>query len=187
LIGGLRCQDGNVGSDGTTTWFAGAEGRSRPEARFLDAVREAAEDQTLNGLDPGATSAVLCEVPGVPVGAKVLQVAFWTEGPWIEPSGTPGLQGVWRDQHMLDNYKTDDPECLTVVGVRADPENFGVWAADWLERQLRRPVVRDEWLAGNEVVATTWLLEDTGRVLGREGFRVNRIRRRAPDRRTRVR
>jgi hypothetical protein len=62
------------------------------------------------------------------------------------------------------------------------PEQYATWAADWLLRQMNRPVIREEWLGRDRVVATTWRLNDTGRVLGTTGLTPRRWFRRRADR-----
>ncbi|SDX98269.1 hypothetical protein SAMN05661080_01918 [Modestobacter sp. DSM 44400] len=74
-----------------------------------------------------------------------------------------------------------------MTGVHADPERHAAWAAAWILRQLRRPVVREDWLHGEGAVASTWRLIYTGRVLGRTGRSGRRLVRRTPDKVTPVR
>ncbi len=87
----------------------------------------------------------------------------------------------------LDDHDGNDPECLTVIGVDASPEQHATWAAQWLLRQLRRPVVREEWLRDGQVVAHTLRLSDTGTVLARHGSSPRRLFRRPPDQVTQLR
>lgn len=190
------CQDGPVPSREVAQWFAGADGRNESEVRFLAAMRDAAHEWSVQDLRPGDTGAlsgmtplmVLVDVPGLPSGVmRVLQVAYWTDGPWIEPSGCGGLQGTWGGQYLLDDYDAADSENLTVVGVDAQPEAFATWAVEWLIRQLRRPVLREEWLTAGEISAAVWRLTDTGRILGREGASLKRALKRPPDRSLRAR
>lgn len=104
------------------------------------------------------------QVPKVTIPRCTLQIAYWTGGPFGQ-----ALHGVWGDNYLMDDHDGNDPEDLTVVGVRATAEQYAAWAADWLVHQLERPVVRHEWLRGGRVAAATWRLEDTGRVLGKTG------------------
>jgi hypothetical protein len=181
--------------DETTEWFGGVPGHDDAEAAFLEHLRREAGGWDVEDVSPALTSSVYIglplyadiDVPGLAEPARPLQVGFWTGGPWAGRSGGYVLQGVWGDDHPLDDHDGNDPECLTVIGVDASPQQHATWAAEWLLRQLRRPVVREEWLRDGQVVASTWRLSDTGTVLAREGASPRRLLRRPPDRVTTVR
>ncbi|TYP89033.1 hypothetical protein [Blastococcus xanthinilyticus] len=180
---------------GETQWFGGQPGRNEAETAYLARLREEVGGWTLDGLSPGHTWAadiglplyIDIDVPGLSELRRPLQVGFWTGGPSAGRSGGYVLQGVWGDDHPLDDHDGNSPECLTVIGVDATPEQHATWAAEWLLRQLRRPVVREDWLRDGRVVAATWRLSDTGTVLARQGSSPRRLLRRAPDRVTEVR
>lgn len=93
------------------------------------------------------------------------------------------LQGEWGDGHLLDNG--GDNTDLWVQGVLAEPEDFAQLAATWMERQLRRPLERLEWMDGDRVVASRVRLTNGGQILVRKGAWVRTIRR-GPDRVTRL-
>lgn len=179
----------------TTQWFGDLPGRNEAETAFLAQLRREAGNWTVEGLSAGDTATIDIgvplyadvEVPGLAALGRSLQIGFWTGGPWAERSGGFILQGVWGDDHPLDDYSGNDPECLTVVGVDARPEQHAAWAAEWLLRQLHRPVVREDWSRDGRVVASTWRLADTGTVLRRQGASSRRLLRRAPDQVTPVR
>lgn len=167
-------------------WFPDEVGRDDGEAAFLERLRREASRWDVQGLSPEDDTSsrrwlvplyVDVDVPGLAIRRRTLQVGYWTGGPL-----GPALQGVWGDDYLLDDHDGNDPEDLTVVGVRASHEEYAEWAAAWLLRQLKRPVVREEWLAGDRVVATTWRLDDTGRVLARRGNGFRRLMRRRADR-----
>lgn len=174
-------------------WFAGADGRGTHELAFLARLRADAPDVLGERVAPEATEAVpgmapafvLLDVPGLTSPPRTLQVAFWTTPACATSAERPTLQGAWGDTYLGDDYAADDPECLTVVGVDATPEQHARWALAWIRRQLDRPVVREEWTRGARTVATRWVLDDTGAVLHSRGM--VRLRRRPADRRTRER
>ncbi|HLL65860.1 MAG TPA: hypothetical protein VK453_08925 [Micromonosporaceae bacterium] len=166
-------------------WFADAVGRNDGEAAFLERLRQLSPGWSVAGLSERDTSSLAAmvplfvdvEVPGLPIPRRMLQVGYWTGGYYER-----ALQGVWGDSYLLDDHDGNDAEDLTVVGVRASHEQHAEWAADWFLRQLRRPVVRQEWLRRDRVVAARWRLDDTGRVLGTRGRDLRRLFGGAPDR-----
>jgi len=121
----------------TTQWFGELPGRNEAEAAFLAGLRREASSWAVEGLSPEDTwSADIglpiyadVDVPGLAL-PRPLQIGFWTGGPWAERSGGFILQGVWGDNHPLDDYDANDPECLTVAGVDAGPEQHATWAAE---------------------------------------------------------
>lgn len=182
--------DRAVAGDG---WFAGAEGRGAHEVAFLARLRADAPDVLGELVAPEATEAVpgmapafvRLDVPHLTSPRRELQLGFWTSPACATSAERPTLQGAWSDHYHGDDYAADDPECLTVVGVDATPEQHARWALAWMRRQLDRPVVREEWTRGARTVATRWVLDDTGAPLGSRGM--VRLRRRPADRRTRER
>ncbi len=166
-------------------WFPNETGRNDQEKAFLDQLRLEAASWRIDELSPQDTSSqrwltplyVDVEVPRVTIPRSTLQVAYWTSG-WYGSA----LQGVWGDGYLMDDHDGNDPEDLTVLGVRATPKQYATWAADWLLRQLHRPVIREEWLRHDRVVAATWRLDDTGRILGKTGVTPRRLLRRKADR-----
>lgn len=94
-----------------------------------------------------------------------LQVTFWEGQEWAAPVGGPVLQGSWTVEHRGWCHDGDNPENLTVIGVMAAPEQYAAWASAWLVRQLRRPVVHEQWTRGTRVVSERWRLADSGEVL----------------------
>jgi len=162
-------------------WFVGSV-KDRPDAEaFLARVRELAPAELGDLVEAVATGAVpygcvlTVKVPGVPasewpVYTHLLQVMY-------EPSM---LGGYWGCSHLWDDYYPNDPEVLNVT----DELTVGQAAAravQWLQEQLRRPVVRQEWDGRwYGVGASRWVLTDTGRVVA--GRRRPPRRRPEPDR-----
>jgi hypothetical protein len=125
---------------------------------------------------------VILDVPGVevPRGTCTLQIAYWHDG----PNGRT-LEGEWGDSHLLDNHVYDG-DGLTIIGLEEAPDTYGHFAADWLDRQLKRPVERLDWLRGGQVKESTWRLADSGKLIARNG-RLLRLPSKPPDRVFRVR
>jgi hypothetical protein len=179
-----------VADGSSTVWFAAENGRNEQESAFLEYLRQRAATWHVVGLSPQDTSSqrwlaplyVDVHVPRMTIPRSILQVAYWTSGPYGQ-----ALQGAWGDDYLMDDHDGNNPEDLTVVGVQAAVEQYAAWAADWLLRQLQRPVVRHEWLRDGRVVAATWLLEDTGRVLYKTGVSPRRLLHRAADRAVTIR
>jgi hypothetical protein len=173
-----------------SVWFPDETGRNDQERAFLDQLRLQAASWRIEDVSPGDTSSerwltplyIDVEVPRITIPRSTLQVAYWTSGPYGS-----ALHGTWGDGYLMDDHDGNDPEDLTVVGVLATPEQYATWAADWLLRQLHRPVIREEWLRHDRVVATTWRLADTGHILGKTGLTPRRLLRRKPDRAINVR
>jgi hypothetical protein len=124
---------------------------------------------------------VILDVPGIEApDACTLQVAYWHDG----PSGRT-LEGEWGDSHVLDNHVYDG-DGLTIIGLEEAPDTYGDFAANWLERQLKRPVERLDWLQGGQVKESTWRLSDSGKIIARSG-RSLRLPSKQPDRVLKVR
>lgn len=171
-----------MGSRGS--WFGTETGRNAEEAEFLGELRRLARAWDIADLDPDEhTSAEVflaplytgCDVPGVTVKRNNLQLAYWT-------GSEHWLQGEWGTDYLLDDHTGNSPECLTVRGVTASPSEIARFAADWMRTQLQRPLVREEWMRGEAVIATRWRFLDTGHVLAREAISLRRLLRRPPDR-----
>ncbi|GAB3413237.1 hypothetical protein [Flindersiella endophytica] len=87
---------------------------------------------------------------------------------WIAGWATADVLTYHEFADSLPAEQTGGP--ITDIGKGVDE------AVSWLQEQLTRPVVRREWRRGGEVVARSWRLEDTGRVIvvsGDPGFRSN--------------
>lgn len=125
---------------------------------------------------------VMTNVPevSVPPGQCTLQIGYWDDG-----RGCRALQGEWGDDLLLDShvYSSDG---LTVFGLYEEPSTYGMLAAKWLERQLQRPVDRQDWLREGTVVRSRWVLPDTGKRIAQTVDKVWFLRG-APERITRVR
>lgn len=169
-------------------WFAGGEPRDEAEHAFLATWRARAGMWAVADLQPSHTSVTTAidpllvsvdRIAGLPEDQS-LQVGFWQTDPY-----GPALEGEWGDRYLLDNH-VYGRDGLTVLGLRASPEQFANWTASWLEAQLMRPVDWLQWLnSRGTVVATRWRLVGSDFVLksqGRPG-----LRRRPPDRVERVR
>ncbi|MBP2329574.1 hypothetical protein JOF56_009959 [Kibdelosporangium banguiense] len=154
------------------------EPRNDEETRFGTALAARASRWQRFGLAPDDTEVLAVLTPlvvmvdvGLPTAAGIvpeptkLQVAYWTTG------GEAALEGYWGNELVMDGFDANDDEVLVVRGLCGEPEQFAVWTADWLERQLARPVVRQEWRRGAAVVFQRWVLADTGDVLAQRGNR----------------
>jgi hypothetical protein len=86
-------------------------------------------------------------IPGVTCRYRTLRVLYTPPG--TDPS-VPLLQSeVGEDLASEDGaylFDGHDPYQLYVVGLPASPSQCGTWAAEWLQAQLRRPIVRREWV-----------------------------------------
>lgn len=102
-------------------------------------------------------------VPGTAPSLNVLQLAFY-----VYPTGL-ALEGSWGSRYLLHDFDPSDPDCLVVRGVPVEPEQMADWAAIWLRTQLSRPLIREEWVKGNNVTFCRWVLEDSGKVLAAHG------------------
>jgi hypothetical protein len=167
-------------------WFAGALPRNEGEAAFLASLRASAAAWRVAGVTPDSTRSlsvinplyVECRVPDLPPGSSldsVLQVGYLWDP--VDPT----LLGEWdSENYLLDGASGTD--ILNVVGIAASPVLFGEWTADWMWRQLQRPVERVEFLGRRgEELGTEWRLADNLRSLGTTGHWWQR--RRAADRR----
>ena len=168
----------------TAVWFAGTDGRDDDERAFLLELRRLVASWPDGDLQAEDTHAEIVlaplflavSVPGAPELRDELQLGYWTGAErWLE--------GAWAGgAYLLDDHDGNSAECLTVRGTRSTPQEFARFAAEWIRLQLDRSVIREEWIRRGEVVATTWRLSDTKRVLAREGSNVPRLLRRPPDR-----
>jgi hypothetical protein len=167
-------------------WFAGAEPRNEHEAAFLESLRASAAVWRMPGVTPESTRSlsvlnplyVECKVPDLPAGSSldaVLQAGYLWDA--VEPS----LMGEWgSENYLLDGASATD--ILHVVGMASSPAVFGEWTADWMWRQLQRPVERIDFVGSRgEELGTEWRLADNLRSLGTTGHWWQR--RRATDRR----
>jgi hypothetical protein len=78
---------------------------------------------------------------------------------WVRDPARRALEGAWGDDYIADNYSGDRDEELTVAGVDAEPAQFATWCSHWMNTQLKRPVVREEWGPTGQVAV--WKLVDT--------------------------
>lgn len=142
-------------------WFAGEESTDERSRRFTDAVAAAASEWTISDLvaeDTSSTPApATSEVAEVVLEVRVPGLTTPRRNVWVhydpDVRGLPVLTSHWmsesydvdRDDYDYDFESPDDEFDLWVSGVEATPERCGLWAAAWLQRQLRRPVCRREW------------------------------------------
>jgi len=177
--------------DDALLWFTGAEPRDNRERVLLATVRQEAYGWRVPGLQPQDTAVgvfivplhLSVDIPELPHAVTNLQVGYWP------PDGPYGhaLEGEWGDKYLLDSH-VYGRNGLTVFGLDASPEQFGVWAANWLRHQLQRPIERRDWLDGDgNVTATRFVLANSEFVLRQTGFSLVRRFRRSPDRVERVR
>jgi hypothetical protein len=152
----------------------------------LGSLRARAATWRVAGVTPDSTRSlsvlnplyVDCRVPDLPRGSRldnVLQVGYLWDA--VDPT----LLGEWgSENYLLDGASGTD--ILNVVGIAASPTLFAEWTADWMWRQLQRPVDRVEFVGRHgEVLGTEWRLGDNLRPLGTTGHWWQR--RRAADRR----
>ena len=156
-------------------WFAGAQPRTERENAFLEAMRTRAAGWGVVGVSAASTLSSLliepvlyveCRVPGLPRNAgldSLLQVGY-TDDP-----EDPSLIGEWGTEgYVLDGGSVTG--ILHAVGLAAPPEVFGEWAADWMWRQLQRPIERVEFMKGRgDLVGSEWRLADNLQLLGKTG------------------
>ncbi|GAB3934044.1 hypothetical protein GCM10027614_06330 [Micromonospora vulcania] len=114
-------------------WFPDEVGRNEGEAAFLERLRREASGWDVEGLSPEDDTSsqrwlvplyIDVDVPGLTIRRRTLQVGYWTGG----MSGQ-ALHGAWGDEYLLDDHNGNEPEDLTVVGVRASHEDYAEWAA----------------------------------------------------------
>jgi hypothetical protein len=151
-------------------WFSGDAGRTDDEREFLDRLRQAAALWT-NDAKQADTSTFAWEFGPLTVGVKVPKLTttfnmLWVSY-WVTDPARRVLEGAWGDNHIADDYEGDRDEDLTVAGVDAEPAQFATWCADWMNAQLKRPVVREEWGPSGQVAV--WKLADTNRRRGVKG------------------
>jgi len=134
-------------------WFDGDDPTDARELTFLESVRAAAGTWGFDDLRPEGTATsidvedgglvVEVRVPHLSSERRTLRVAYD-----VDAGGRPSLVSGWTSAHAFEDCCCGGPDAdvdLYVVGVDADPEQCGRWAAAWFARQLRRPVVRREW------------------------------------------
>ncbi len=151
--------------------------RGDEEARFLARLRANAAQWPASLTKPDDTEATarleplvltvdidqIPVVPGATPTLNVLQLAFYVY------SNGLALEGSWGSRYLLHDFDPSDPDCLVVRGVPVDAEQMADWAALWLRNQLSRPLIREEWVKGNNVTFCHWVLEDSGKVLAEHG------------------
>lgn len=179
---------------GEHLWFGDQEGRTSEEAAFLTELRHQASAWAVPGLDPrNHTSSQIdltplyldLEVPGLDdAPLKMLEVAYWGT-----TSARSQLEGMWGySSYVLDGPRLPGDLDVRVTGVAVPAEQMARWAAEWMLRQLQRPIVREDWLDGTQVVASIWRWTDDGHAFTATGSRRHRRHRRRPaDRRTLIR
>lgn len=187
----------------TTEWFRGQMPSDPREARFVRTVAETAasgewsdvspsDTSTTTAYDNGTGCLVEIQVPHLTTPIRILRVLY-------DPDDHPALQSEWSHA----GYAFEDPPHpehlyegeLYVSGLEASPEQYGQWAAQWFERQLRREVLRQEWdrrTSGSasttparpgRPVAVRWIVKDPDHSLNSRGaFRWWRLMRQPPDR-----
>jgi hypothetical protein len=159
-------------------WFPELNPRSDWESKFIDAMRDGALSWSGVNLEEASgfswNSLIFAvEVPEVP--SRSLVVEAWPVGvetrqahlfgPDTVSLRGPTVFGFWDEGSFDDDFDPRDPESLVVQGVDASAEQFGEWAADWVRRQLLRPLALLEWESG----LRRWVFEDTGWILRQEG------------------
>lgn len=135
-------------------WFAVDPSPVGAAADFLEAARAAAVNWQPIDITPADTAAMaepdgfLIEVtiPGLTCRYRTLRVLYTPPG--SDPS-LPLLQSEMGEDLASEDgaylFEGHDPYQLYVVGLPASPSQCGTWAAEWLQAQLQRPIVRREW------------------------------------------
>ena len=169
----------------TAEYFPDHPGRySEEEERFVAAVRrESAAALAAAGIGP-ERSRLLPFMATVVAELDMLTVALGRDTAAVQLhleyfAGSKGLQldGCWSSGYVLDDVVFGSDQSLVVQGLRKSPEEFGAMAANWLESQLRRPVIRRTWSRG-ECQRSSLIVGD--RTLRREGGRPLFLKRPAP-------
>lgn len=183
-------------------WFGDADGRNEDETAFLAVLRKTAAAWSLPGLDSTVTGSEEYLVPlyvfvEVPVAESVdrestaalpwtlaLEFAFWSDSP--HPLS---VEGSWGDagRPFDGGPAADAREDLRVSGAPIKASLLGQYAASWMLLQLRRPLVREDWIRGEHVIASRWRFSDTGRELTRRGMSWRRLRGAQADRQVSIR
>lgn len=187
-------------------WFQRSPTQHEQNDDFLAALADSAASWTFPDLTADDTSAdsdqgdgllvVEVKVPGLTSKRGNLRVGYRADA-----GGRPALRSDWSQwpesfDENDDSFGAPDEETeLWVSGIDATPEQCGVWAAAWFERQLRRRVVRREWdrptsglgtlipADGTGPVAVEWLIESPHGVFdSRGGFTWWWLMRRPPSR-----
>ncbi|WP_434992270.1 hypothetical protein [Arthrobacter sp. Ld5] len=104
---------------------------------------------------------IVLQVPGVvvPHNQCTLQIAYWPDR-----AGAPLVSGEWGDDHLLEGQGQDEGDLL-IGGVALSPTECAEKAAAWIEDQLHRPLVREDWTRKGKVIKSKWILDDTKTVI----------------------
>lgn len=178
-------------------WFNGDAPVEGLLADFLDQVRARVTTHRLVDLSPSATTTwtflkgqlIEATVPGLTCPRHTLRVLYNPSDPQA-----PLLEGELGDEHLFD-AGPDDLSQLMIRGLEASAEQCARWAVDWLEAQLRRPVVRREWdrppvalapilptVSGNIAAVEWWFTDADEGISYRESLIWWRLVKRPPDR-----
>ena len=149
---------------------------SEDESRYLARLDALLPGALMDRVDPEEVGScwyggacVWLSVPDVPDGeapviSNTLQVLY----------NAQFLGAYWGCGHLWDDYDERDPEHLHVEVGDLSPERAAELAAAWLEAQLHRPLVRQEWDRPLLGPAVRWVLTDSDRVIGKRGFLLRR-------------
>ena len=162
-------------------WFTGDDLPVGVAREFAEAVRSAARawEPADLGITPAETSTYLllnrqvieAEIPGLTCTRRLVRVAYTPND-----SGEALLDAEWAGEYFFDGPPDDE-----VGKLRGSPSECGVWAAAWIEEQLRQPVTRREWdrpagvlarlLPGESdtVAAVEWRYADTNDLMEDRG------------------
>ncbi len=164
------------------SWFGGDSPRTEAEEAFVAQLRQQAQELAALGVQPSDTRVIaaidpLCvEVhpPELPLPANgqstTLQGGFWNRG-----AADLVLQAEWADDMLLDAAWNEDH--ISLGGVDLPAEDVARLLSTWFVSQLRRPLVRAEWVdAVGHLLASETRLADSGRVLATHGSRWRRRR-----------
>ena len=127
-------------------------------ADFLEAARAAAAGWQATDVRPADTVAlaylhgflVEVSIPDLTCRRRTLRVMYTppeTDSPEPLLQSELGEDLASEDGAYFFDYDPVDhgPSQLYIAGITASPSQCGTWAAEWLQAQLQRPIVRREW------------------------------------------
>ena len=148
-------------------WFEG-DASTDTARRFVGALREYARSH--HWYELGITPADTALYPTDDLTQAAVNLVDRTTGGSygigtlrIEYAGQV-LKGNWSDAQLVHEIELTDPEVLWLEDIPS-AELAAAHAGDWLDTQLRRPIVRRDWQFGGSKGRSLWVLADTDRHL----------------------
>ena len=148
------------------TWFDPEDGRSAEERSFLGALDQRAKRWRAVGLEPDdamvfhMSSAYL--IVGLDVvdrergcAVRTLRVDVYSERV---------VCGDDLTHQFVGDLVPERAAMVTAMPAGASPDYLAAVAADWIEGEIRRPIVRLEWIRSS-FWHRRWVMEDTAKVL----------------------